>query len=72
MNATKTGRTGSDDAPLNPSLKKEVDKSYSKEDQHGTDPMSTISVKKDEGTWWPWIWAGAGIICVIVTLILFL
>lgn len=58
-----------DDAPLNPALKRVHDGTYS-QDHEGTDPMATVSVKKDEGRYWPAIWAIATIICVIVAIIL--
>lgn len=40
------------------------------QDHEGTDPMATVSVKKDEGRYWPAIWVIATIICVIVAIIL--
>lgn len=58
-----------DAAPLNPALKKGLDDTYGP-DQSGTDPMATVSVKKDEGTAWPLIWAVVTIACVIIALIL--
>lgn len=59
----------SEDASLNPALKQVRDASYGP-DQSGTDPMTTISVKKDEGTWWPAIWAASAIVGVIITILL--
>lgn len=59
----------SDDAPLNPALKQVRDDAYGP-DHSGTDPMETVSVQKDEGSCWPFIWAGATIICVIVAVVL--
>ena len=47
--------SAADDAPLNPALKSVRDESYGP-DQEGTDPMETVSVKKDEGAAWPMIW----------------
>jgi hypothetical protein len=32
--------------------------------------MATVSVKKDDGVYWPFIWAAATIVCVIVAIIL--
>ena len=60
-----------DNAPLNPALKQERDASYGP-DQSGTDPMETVSVKKDEGTAWPMIWAVVTIVCVIIAIVLLL
>jgi len=62
-------RPSSDDAPLNPAMKQVRDKSYGP-DAQGTDPMDTISVKKDEGRHWPAIWAASAIIGVIVVILL--
>lgn len=73
MNNTEPGKPESkDDVPLNPALKKEHDDSYSSADQHGTDPMATVSVQSDEGKAWPWVWAVVTIVCVIVTLYIFI
>ena len=58
-----------DHAPLNPALKQAHDASYGP-DQSGTDPMETVSVKKDEGTAWPMIWAVTAIVCVIIAILL--
>lgn len=59
----------SESASLNPSLKRAHDETYGP-DQQGTDPLETISVKKDEGTAWPIIWASVTIICVLIALVL--
>lgn len=58
-------------APLNPALKSEVDPSYGPAFK-ATDPMGTVSVKKEEGTAWPMIWAVTAIVCVIITILLLL
>jgi hypothetical protein len=58
-----------DDAPLNPALKQVRDETYGP-DQEGSDPMATVSVTKDEGRYWPVIWAAVTIICVIVAIVL--
>jgi hypothetical protein len=55
--------------PLNPALKPVRDGTYGS-DHEGTDPMATVSVKKDEGSYWPAIWAAATIICVVVAIVL--
>lgn len=70
--ASPTGRAPHDteEAPLNPALKQGRDASYGP-DQEGTDPMETVSVKKDEGTAWPLIWATVTIVCVIIAIFLF-
>lgn len=59
----------SEGAPLNPSLKQVRDDSYGP-DQEGRDPMDSVSVKKDEGTVWPVIWAVITILCVLLALVL--
>lgn len=61
--------SASDAAPLNPAMKQVHDGTYGP-DQSGTDPMETVSVKKDEGGYWPAIWAGTAIIGVVIALIL--
>lgn len=33
--------------------------------------MSSVSVQKDEGTAWPMIWAVTVIVCVVITIVLF-
>jgi len=50
-------------------MKQVRDQSYGP-DAQGTDPMDTISVKKDEGRHWPAIWAASAIIGVIVVILL--
>lgn len=70
MNPTRAPSPGADgDAPLNPSLKQVHDRTYGP-DQSGTDPMETVSVKKDEGAAWPMIWAVVTILCVIIAVAL--
>jgi hypothetical protein len=56
-------------APLNPALKQTRDSTYGP-DQSGTDPMASVSVKKDEGTAWPMIWAVCTILGVIIAIAL--
>jgi hypothetical protein len=60
---------GPDDTPLNPALKQVRDETYGP-DHQGVDPMATVSVKKDEGAYWPIIWAVVTIICVVVAIVL--
>jgi hypothetical protein len=62
-------KPATEDAPLNPALKPVLDGTYGR-DHEGTDPMATVSVKKDDGVYWPFIWAAATIVCVIVAIIL--
>lgn len=71
--AARTRKTAPklDGARLNPALKQEHDSSYGP-DQNGTDPMETVSVKKDEGRAWPLIWAVVTIACVIIAILLLL
>lgn len=57
------------DAPLNPALKQVHDGTYGA-DHQGADPMTTVSVKKDEGVYWPAIWAIVTVACVIVAIVL--
>ena len=58
-----------DNAPLNPALKQVHDATYGP-DQSGTDPMDTVSIKKEEGKSWPMIWAVTTIVCVIIAIVL--
>ncbi len=71
MSNTPTDRSSerSEDAALNPALKQVHDETYGTHHE-ATDPMSTVSVQKDEGTWWPYIWAGTAVIGVIIAAIL--
>lgn len=66
---TRKAPHAADKAPLNPALKQRHDDTYGP-DQKGTDPMDTVSVKKDEGRVWPLIWAAVTIACVIIAIIL--
>lgn len=68
---TSTPEPPSGDAPLNPALKRVHDATYGP-DQEGTDPMATISVKKEEGAAWPMIWAVVTLLCILVTIALLL
>lgn len=61
----------SDNAQLNPSLKRVHDSSYGA-DQKGRDPMESISLKKNEGAAWPAIWATITILCVLIAIFLIL
>lgn len=57
---------GLKDAPLNPSLKREVDGGFDNRFE-GTDPMSTLSVQDpEEGRSWPMIWAVVAIGCALL------
>lgn len=58
------------EAPLNPAMKQTRDKTYDPK-LEGSDPLESVSVKKDEGRHWPTIWAAAAVIGVIVVIILF-
>lgn len=51
---------------INPSLKRGTDSTFT-EDQHGSDPMGTVSVKKRGPEVWPIIWAAVGIVLVLLT-----
>ena len=61
--------SSADDAPLNPAMKQVHDETYSA-DLDGADPMATVSVKKDEGRYWPAIWAATTILGIIIAIIL--
>ena len=55
---------------LNPRLNRGVDRDYA-ESQHGSEPMATISVKKNGPAVWPVIWAVVTIGLILLTLWLF-
>ena len=71
MNTVPPSNQGreADKTQLNPALKQVRDATYGP-DQQGTDPMASVSVKNNQTSYWPAIWAGATIICVAVALIL--
>lgn len=54
---------------LNPDLKQTEDSTYA-EDQHGSTPLDTVSVKKTGPAVWPVIWAVVVVALVAVTLFL--
>lgn len=52
---------------LNPDLKRSVDKDYS-EAMHGSEPLATVSVKKNAVAIWPFIWLAVTIVAVLLTI----
>lgn len=65
--APKTDPSQPSRSGLNPGLQREVDRDYA-ESQHGSEPMATISVKKNRTDVWPVIWAVVTIGLVLLTL----
>lgn len=51
---------------INPSLKRAVDTTFS-DDQHGSDPMESVSVKNRGPEVWPIIWAIVAIVLAALT-----
>lgn len=54
---------------LNPELARSHDETYA-EDQHGSTPLDTVSVKPQGPAVWPVIWAVTFVVLVAVTLFL--
>ena len=52
---------------LNPSLRRDVDQEFT-EDQHGSEPMETVSVKKEQLDIWAWVWLGVTVALVLITI----
>lgn len=62
--------TAGRDAPLNPALRRQHDRSYGA-DHTGTDPMETVSKKgRGDGDPWPLMWAAVVILGVIATIVI--
>jgi hypothetical protein len=55
------------DAPLNPSLKRETETVYETKVSSRA-PIDTASAKEHEGEGWPWIWLVVTVICVILAI----
>ncbi|SFS89051.1 hypothetical protein [Brevundimonas viscosa] len=54
---------------LNPDLTQSRDETYA-EDQHGSTPLDTVSVKPQGPAVWPVIWAVTFVVLVAITLFL--
>lgn len=54
---------------LNPDLTQSRDETYA-EDQHGSTPLDTVSVKPQGPAVWPVIWAMTFVVLVAITLFL--
>ena len=52
---------------LNPALKPSIDKDYS-EAMHGSEPLATVSVKKNGPAVWPYIWLAVTIAAILITI----
>lgn len=52
---------------INPDMRRSVDTDFT-DDQHGSEPMETVSVKHRGPEVWPWIWAAVAIILVLMTI----
>ncbi len=52
---------------INPALRRGVDTEFT-DDQHGSEPMETVSVKHRGPEVWPIIWAVVTIVLVLITL----
>lgn len=56
-----------DRAGLNPDLRRSVDRDYS-DGMHGSEPLATVSVKKNGPAVWPVIWAVVTIAAILITI----
>jgi hypothetical protein len=54
-------------AGVNPALRRDVDAEFT-EDQHGSEPMETISVKHRGPEVWPIVWAVVAISLILLTI----
>ena len=52
---------------LNPDMRRAVDTDFT-DDQHGSEPMDTVSVKPRGPEVWPWVWAVVTIVLVLMTI----
>lgn len=52
---------------INPALRREVDAQFS-EEQHGSEPMRTVSVKQGGPEVWPLVWAAVAIGLIVLTI----
>lgn len=65
---TDSDRDRPSDAPLNPALKSQVDKTY---DTSSTPaPLDTTAARENEGEGWPVVWLVVTLVCVALTLYL--
>lgn len=56
-----------EDAPLNPALKQQTDRTY---DAASTPaPIDTTSASEGEGEGWPWVWLVVTLVCIIAAAI---
>lgn len=59
---------GAKDAPLNPALKQEKDRTYDTESSSPA-PIDTASASEHEGEGWPWIWLVVTLICIVAAVV---
>jgi len=52
---------------INPAMRRDVDAEFT-DDQHGSEPMETVSVKQGGPEVWPIIWLGVVLILIIMTI----
>ncbi len=52
---------------INPAMRRDVDAAFSDE-QHGSEPMETVSVKSEGPAVWPIVWAVVTIVLVLITI----
>lgn len=64
------GRTGNDPG-LNPTLKRRTDATHDTT-RRTPAPADSASVQREEGRWWPLVWAAVVIVGVLITIWLLL
>lgn len=62
-----SGETPKPGEGINPSRRRDIDGAFT-EDQHGSEPMKSVSVKHGGPEVWPIIWAVVTIVLVLITL----
>lgn len=65
---TQPTTPGPKDAPLNPALKQETDRTYDT-DTSSPAPIDTTSASENEGEGWPWVWLIVTLICLLAAIV---
>jgi hypothetical protein len=61
------GETPKPGEGINPAMRRGVDAAFT-DDQHGSEPMESVSVKHGGPEVWPIVWAVVTIVLVLITL----
>ena len=65
---TEPNKPSREDAPLNPALKQQTDRTYDTEVSTPA-PIDTASASEGEGEGWPWIWLVVTVVCIVAAII---